>query len=195
MISCFGHQNRQHNGSREQNAFNEPVTDEQKPSVPSNNYPESSRHSSRRRKHSSTASSSFDRVAAWVKDVSVDLSQSQEQSTASHKGSRAESRSSSCHQSCCERRHHSHRKRRHRRHHRNHCESSCSKCAQDICALCEAEDRSCSRTCQKCSYSEEERRSGGRHVSEPSHNGSSCSLGSKKEVSFKSHHSSSQVVQ
>lgn len=116
-----------------------------------------SKNSSRRRKQSGTAS--FDRVAAWVKDVSSDLGHNQTPSQQSFPCSES---LSSCHRSCCSRRHRSHSRRRHRRsrhshHGHRHHESSCSKCTRDTCALCEVENRCCSRACHKCTYCDKER--------------------------------------
>nr|CDS30158.1 kinesin protein kif26a [Hymenolepis microstoma] len=151
-----------------------------------------SRHSPRRRKHSNTASS-FDRVAAWVKDVSTDLEHVEADPTRPSPSrtpaqSQPESRSSSCHRSCCSRRHRSHRKRRTRRHHHSHHhrhhETTCSKCARDSCALCEAQaEKCCSKACHKCSYYDEHR---GKHASESLNHGSSCSNPPKPEASSKS---------
>ncbi|VDD80792.1 unnamed protein product [Mesocestoides corti] len=123
-----------------------------------------SNRSPRRRKRSNT--SSFDRVAAWVKDVSTDLGHVRDEERLLP----PESRSSSCHRSFCSRRHQVHRKRRHRR--SNHHEISCSKCSKSrgVCALCEVADKCCSRTCKKCGYCEAERLSDGMQISElPSH--------------------------
>lgn len=166
-----------------------PVT-EQKIVHSSNPYPDRSRHSPRRRKHSNAASS-FDRVAAWVKDVSTDLSHAQDERLGPQPPSHPhpETRSSSCHRSCCTRRHRTHRTRRQRRHHHHHRhhECTCYKYARDTCALCEFADSCCSRVCQKCAYCDQECNPGGRSASESLNHGSSCSTASKNKVATKSH--------
>ncbi|VDK20444.1 unnamed protein product [Taenia asiatica] len=168
----------------------DPPATERKAVYSSNSRSDRPRHSPRRRKHSSAASS-FDRVAAWVKDVSGDLSHVQDEQPPLKPlpHSRTETRSSSCHRSCCTRRHRSHRTRRQRRHHHHHRhhETTCSKCARDTCALCEFADSCCSRVCQKCIYCDQERIRGGRSASESPNHGSSCSAESKNKVATKPH--------
>lgn len=166
----------------------DPPATGQKANYSSNSHLDRSKHSPRRRKHSSTASS-FDRVAAWVKDVSGDLNHVQDEQPPQKppSNSRTEIRSSSCHRSCCTRHHRSHRTRRHRRHHHHHRhhETTCSKCTRDTCALCEFADSCCSRVCQKCVYCDQDRISGGRSASESPNHGSSCSAESKNKVATK----------
>lgn len=108
---------------------------------------------SRRRSPSSNvppvnAASSFDRVAAWVKDVSLDLTvatdKSEEQCSAPSRTQKHRSHSGDC--SWSERRQRSYRKG-HRRHrgYRDHSNSSVSVCAK--CQRCEPE------ACEICNQS------------------------------------------
>ncbi|KAL5112466.1 Kinesin-like protein KIF26A [Taenia crassiceps] len=188
LLRKSGIQSTQPSNFKVRSSSMDPPATEQKVIYSSNPHSDRSRHSPRRRKHSSAASS-FDRVAAWVKDVSGDLNhvQGNQPPPKPPSHSRTDTRSSSCHRSCCTRRHRSHRTRRQRRHHHHHRhhETACSKCARDTCALCEFADSCCSRMCQKCVYCDQERIPGGRSASESPNHSSSCSAGSKNRVATK----------